>query len=472
MAADDIFISYAHRDGAQLAARLANDLSDAGFATWFDRSRLAGGTSWTAEIENALDACGVVLALLSHGSYISDVCRAEQLRALRKGKVVIPLLVAAGADIPLHLELNQYRDFTSYGLYAQQLELLISDIRYGRGAVVLKDCFRQTYVTVLSLPRNYVERLGVLASLRSALIRDGGGTSIALTALKGMGGIGKTVLAQALCHDEVIQQAFPDGVVWVTVGRKPTYDLVTRMREVRRALNDASVPGETELECVNRYRNALREKAALVVIDDVWASHELEPFRAESPRSRILFTTRDASIAAAVGAEEFVADVLTEEQSRDVLARWAGMDSHAMPQEVGDLVRECGRLPLAVAMIGAMLRGKPHSYWKHVHKMLRRAELGKIASDFPNYVHKDLLRAMQVSVDELDSTDRSRYFALAIALENMPIHPAVQQVLWNTGALDALETAERLIGLSLAQRDARDGGIRLHDLQLDYVRTQ
>jgi len=472
MAGCDIFLSYAHRDGAELATRLAQDLPAAGFTTWLDRKRLAGGSSWTAEIENALDTCQLVLALISPGAYVSDICRAEQLRALRKSKLVIPLLATAGAEIPLHLESKQYRDFATSTQYAQELELLLSDIRQGQGAIVLKDRFRQTYVTAPPLPRNYVERTGVLASLRSALIRDGGGASIALTALKGMGGIGKTVLAQALCHDEVIQQAYPDGVVWVTAGREPGYDLVTRMREVRRALGEASAPGETELECINRYRNTLREKAALVVIDDVWASHDLEPFRAEAPLSRILFTTRDASIAAAVGAEEFVADLLTEEQSRDVLARWAGMEPDAMPEEAGDLVRECGRLPLAVAMIGAMLRGKARSYWKQVHKLLRRAELGKIASDFPNYVHKDLLRAMQVSVDELDSTDRARYFALAVALENMAIRPEVQQVLWNTDELDSLDTAERLIGLSLAQRDAHEGCIRLHDLQLDYVRAQ
>jgi predicted ATPase len=53
------------------------------------------------------------------------------------------------------------------------------------------------------------------------LITDSGGSSVALTALKGMGGIGKTVLAQTVCHDQVIQQAFPDGVIWVTAGREP-----------------------------------------------------------------------------------------------------------------------------------------------------------------------------------------------------------------------------------------------------------
>jgi hypothetical protein len=46
------------------------------------------------------------------------------------------------------------------------------------------------------------------------------------------------VLAWALCQDDAVQQAFPDGVIWVTVGQQPAYDLVTRMREVGKALND------------------------------------------------------------------------------------------------------------------------------------------------------------------------------------------------------------------------------------------
>jgi len=43
------------------------------------------------------------LALLTPGSYVSDICRAEQLRALRTKRCVIPVLAHAGTDIPLHL---------------------------------------------------------------------------------------------------------------------------------------------------------------------------------------------------------------------------------------------------------------------------------------------------------------------------------------------------------------------------------
>ena len=466
-----IFVSYAHDDGAELARRLVDDLQSAGFYAWLDRSRLAGGACWTTEIEKAIDESQVVVVLLTNGSYNSDICRAEQLRALRKRKHVIPVLAQQGSEIPLHLEAKTYRDFTGTEPYSAQVEGLVRDILERKGNVSLREEFRHTYVTAPPLPRNYVERPHALESLRAVLITDSGGSSIALTALKGMGGIGKTVLAQAICHDQVIQQAFPDGVIWVTAGREPVYDLITRMREVRRALNDNLTIGETELECINRYRNVIRGKAALVVVDDVWASRDIEPFRAESPRSRILFTTRDASIAAAIGAEEHIADLLTEDQSRDVLARWSGVGANALPLEANDLIRECGRLPLALSMIGAMLRGKPHEYWRHVSNLLRGDDLGKIGTDFPHYAHKDLLRTMQVSVDGLDPKVRDRYFTLAVLLDDMPVHPAIQQALWSADELDALDTAEKLVSLSLAQREGDNRGIRLHDLQLDYLRS-
>ena len=88
-----------------------------------------------------------------------------------------------------------------------------------------------------------------------------------------------------------------------------------------------------------------------------------------------------------------------------------------------------------------------------------------------------MLRAIQVSVDALEAKARQRYFALAVLLEDMPIHPVIQQTLWGADELDALDAAEQFVSLSLAQRDGaqRDGdtgSLRLHDLQLDYVRAQ
>jgi hypothetical protein len=47
--------------------------------------------------------------------------------------------------------------------------------------------------------------------------------------------------------DEVGQQAFPDGIIWITVGKEAAFDIVTRMREVGKALNDDLTRYDNEL---------------------------------------------------------------------------------------------------------------------------------------------------------------------------------------------------------------------------------
>src|SRR4051812_47910633 len=247
-----VFISYARKDGTEIATRLLGDLKREGFTVWLDKREIAGGTTWTKEIEEALDNADVVVALLTSGSYASEICRAEQLRALRQGKCVIPLRAqAAGEIVPLHLETRNYRDFTTS--YDASFRALLGDIA-GRKGVELKEEFRETYVTGPPLPATYVERPEALQSLRDLIITDGSGRNIAVTAVEGMGGIGKSVLAQALCNDQVVQQAFPDGVIWVTAGKEPAYNLVTRMREVGKALKDDLSRYDNDLGCKNQYR--------------------------------------------------------------------------------------------------------------------------------------------------------------------------------------------------------------------------
>ena len=127
---------------------------------------------------------------------------------------------------------------------------------------MLPEKFRTTLVTAPPLPRNYLPRPEALERLRDAVITDEPGPSVALTALNGMGGIGKTVLAQALSQDEAVQHAFPDGIVWTTVGKEPVDNLVTRLQVVRQALGDVPAANETELYCIARYRTIISRTTA------------------------------------------------------------------------------------------------------------------------------------------------------------------------------------------------------------------
>ena len=146
-----VVVSYARRDAARFATLLQQTLQP-DCDVWLDTKRIEGGASWTVEIEDAIDNCDVLLALLTSGSYSSDICRAEQLRALRRGKRVIPLLVQRDADRPLHLETANYRDFTVIPPQTEQLQQLREDILTRHDAAALPKQFRQTYFTGMRSP--------------------------------------------------------------------------------------------------------------------------------------------------------------------------------------------------------------------------------------------------------------------------------------------------------------------------------
>ena len=286
------------------------------------------------------------------------------------------------------------------------------------------------------------------------------------------GGIGKTVLAQALCRDEVVQQAFPDGIVWITAARDSRDDALARMREVAKALGDDLSGYENALAAEHQYRTTIANRAALIVIDDIWSKADLEPFLAESPRSRFLFTTRDAGIAKFTGAREHRVDLLDDRQSRELLALWAGRAGESLPPDADAIIRECGRLPLTLSMVGALLNGASSQEWKDTIGLLRKADLTAIEAQLPPG-QQSFFRAVDVSVNALQPAMKERYTALAILLEDMPAPLPILETLWKANEEEARRMSTRLVDRSLAQREDQDrGGIRLHDLQLDYVRAQ
>src|SRR5208283_3959916 len=91
------------------------------------------------------------------------------------------------------------------------------------------------------LPPHYQPRESDLGDLRARL-REGHAT-IGIIGLKGMGGIGKTVIATALARDASVRADFPDGIAWLTFGRGAP--ALTKAAELATAITGQATRFET-----------------------------------------------------------------------------------------------------------------------------------------------------------------------------------------------------------------------------------
>jgi len=335
---------------------------------------------------------------------------------------------------------------------------------------------RNLFFNVPELPPNFLPRLTDSHAIKNAVLYEDEKTR-GITGVKpkvgilGMAGIGKSVLANAVAHDNEVIGAFPDGIIWISLGFDPNLtlrqsDLTEALSNERRIFHDVQ-QGRSILS------KLLADKSCLIILDDVWKTEHVQAFDVMGPYCRMLITTRNANIVTALGAIEHRLAILEDDEALKLLADWAAIDVVDLPSEALDVAQECGNLPLALSMVGAMVRGKPDRL-NHVLYRLRNADLEKIRQQFPDYPYSDLLKAFQVSVDALSPETLARYFDFAIFPEDALIPEAVLQTFWKPQGLDEYEVQDLLdllVDRSLIRRDEY-GNLSLHNLLLDYVKTQ
>ena len=323
-----------------------------------------------------------------------------------------------------------------------------------------------------ALPPNYVPRPDLLAEVRTVLLADidtlALTSTIKMNALHGMGGIGKSVMARALCDDPEVQATFPDGILWARVGQTP--DLVPSLREWIYALGgivSETAPTVDRLKSI--LTDLLRERSCLLIADDVWKKAHAEVFRVGGHKCRFMLTTRDAALAEEMGASVHAVPVMAEAEAINLLEEWA---DGSLCDTVADLktkiVRRMGRLPLAIKLAGAQLQHQDPAQW------LASFDARKLKTRRVEDIHDSLAATFALSLDDLDPADRRLYVALAIFREDEPIRVAGIDTLWSVldqrRFHDTHSLLDDLASRALLQRSQMDSdGILIHDLFRDFM---
>ncbi|MCY6489707.1 toll/interleukin-1 receptor domain-containing protein [Leptolyngbya sp. GGD] len=365
-----LFLSYAQPD-QDLRDRLVQHLSllkrERILDTW-DVSDIMAGTEREPEIAQQIDQAEIILLLISAAFIASDRYEIEMQRALerhenRQARVIPILLKPCDWESAPFAELEvlpKGRKPVTAGDIETALSAIAQEIR--RVAVELNPALAKPRKSVMKrgaplpgvrLPENFVERPEALNAVKALLLEESE-KPLVVSAIAGLGGLGKSVLATALVLDPEVQERFEDGILWVTLGQKP--DLQSLLGDWIRTLDKSRESySATTLEAASRYlQTLLIEKRMLLVVDDVWIGAHVEHFRVGGAACRMLVTTREAQIE---GAEVHALDLMSEEEAIALVRQKLNRQwNPAQESEVKAFAKSLGYLPLALDLAANQVR--------------------------------------------------------------------------------------------------------------------
>jgi len=344
--------------------------------------------------------------------------------------------------------------------------------------MLIKQSVQRVHAQAPKPPAHFVPRPEVTDGLKKQLLD--GTSSLVISAIHGLGGIGKSTLAALLAHDPEIKAHFTDGVLWVTLGQDP--NLLALLTDWIQAVGDYDFKPTTSEIASNHLHTLLSESCMLLVIDDAWQASHARLFKVGGRRCRVLITTRQSIIATVLEATLYNLDVMSPEQSVAVIERRL-MRSLKEPEKTKAqaLAQALGYLPLALELTASQLVDGVS--WSELLASLH-TEVARLRTfDVPGIedetddrvIRKLSLRAcFTLSLRILSLEDLARFAWLGVLPEDVSLIFSMMNTVWD---LDTNQ-AQRLLrtlkskALLLAGAPLADGTptYRQHDLLHDIAR--
>ncbi|EGX60442.1 transcriptional regulator [Streptomyces zinciresistens K42] len=319
------------------------------------------------------------------------------------------------------------------------------------------------------LPATVPDFTGRTASVSElgAVLASAEGRVMAVSALAGIGGVGKTTLAVHVAHRA--RAAFPDGQLYVDLqGAGPrAAEPETVLGSFLRALGtpDSAVPDSLE-ERAALYRSVLDGRRVLVLLDNARDAAQVRPLLPGADGCAALVTSRVRMVGLA-GAHLVDLDVMSPDEALSLFTRIVGEERVAAEREAAlDVVAACGFLPLAIRIAASRLAAR------------RTWTVSVLAAKLADERRRlDELQAGDLAVKatfELGygalEPAQARAFRLLGLADGPDISLAAAAAVLDLAAEDTEDLLESLVDTSLLE-SAAPGRYRYHDLVRLYARA-
>ncbi|MFJ5264401.1 BTAD domain-containing putative transcriptional regulator [Streptomyces sp. NPDC088387] len=313
---------------------------------------------------------------------------------------------------------------------------------------------------------DFTGRAGFVHEL-SEVLGSADGRVMAVSALAGIGGVGKTTLAVHVAHRA--RAAFPDGQLYVDLqGAGPrAAEPETVLGAFLRALGtpDTAIPDSLE-ERAALYRSVLDGRRVLVLLDNARDAAQVRPLLPGTEGCAALITARVRMVDLA-GAHLVDLDVMSPDEALSLFTKIVGAERVVSERDAAlDVVAACGFLPLAIRIAASRLAAR--RTWT---VSVLAAKLADERRRLDELQAGDLAvkATFELGYGQLERA-QARAFRLLGLADGPDVSLAAAAAVLGLPVEDAEDLLESLVDTSLLE-SAAPGRYRLHDLVRLYARS-
>eukprot|EP00698_Gefionella_okellyi_P011780 TRINITY_DN312_c0_g1_i3.p1 TRINITY_DN312_c0_g1~~TRINITY_DN312_c0_g1_i3.p1 ORF type:complete len:764 (+),score=122.40 TRINITY_DN312_c0_g1_i3:77-2368(+) len=208
---------------------------------------------------------------------------------------------------------------------------------------------------------HWIARTEIVEQLLEQLC-SGDTSTVGIVGVAGMGGIGKTTLSVLVARHPKVMERFPDGIYWLTLGDdcKDALPLQKQLASYGGWTDERLKQLQTAAGAVEPLRMAFKGLRCLLILDDVWDDRLARYLMVVDldAGAKVFISSRNGDVLDRMDAWRYSVDFLSPTDCTHVMlkySKWSLTTVTELDDKLQLFWKRCGRLALAVAMIGCIL---------------------------------------------------------------------------------------------------------------------